>query len=158
MRRWLVIFLGLPVLAQPTGYFAQFPQLVRSATSNNSSTFDYARYTFELAVPAGSGSALGGVVMGIPQGLRVPESGMVSAVVAGQTLVTQVAVVGRAVTVTFPQPVAPGQGVSLQLYPMSNPRLGGTHLFEIAVFPAGNPTGPQFLGFGRLSFLQKGSR
>jgi len=146
---WLLI-----AQATTSPYFAQPPALVRATTSNNSSSFDYARYTFEIEV---SSNNLGGLVINLPERfMDTPEPGMVSVYSAQeQPLPIQVAIVERQITINFTQPVMP-QKISVYLAPMRNPRTGGTYLFDIAAFPVGNATKPQFLGFGRISFIQGG--
>lgn len=136
-------------------YFTQIPQLVRAATSNNSSSHDYSRYTFEIEVPD---DTLGGLVIGIPEGEAwVPTAQMVAVSNArGQSVPFKVDIVERNVTINFTQSV-PAQKITVYLEPMRNPRTGGPYLFDIAAFPMGNATKPQFLGFGRLSFTQGGS-
>ncbi|WP_218079853.1 DUF2808 domain-containing protein [Anthocerotibacter panamensis] len=148
-------------------YFTHFPQLTRAATSNISSSYDYARYSFTIEVPEDSGAALGGLVIGVPASgwHRVPNQDTVSAVdgqgkpvalarIEPGAMEQKVAPGDHALVLTFAQPVAAGQSVTVQFYPMRNPRQGGSFLFDIAAFPAGEPSPPRFLGFGRITFYQ----
>lgn len=46
----------------------------------------------------------------------------------------------RRITVDFPEPVAPGETVTVELRPWTNPQVPDTYLFQVVVWPAGpNP-------------------
>jgi hypothetical protein len=62
----------------------------------------------------------------------------------------------RAVTIRFDPPVEPGRTVTIALRPYQNPDVGGTYLFGVTAFPAGEQPYGQFLGFGRLQFYDPG--
>ena len=72
----------------------------------------------------------------------------------GQPIAFQMALQQRTVQLTFSQPASPGQKITVQFYPMSNPRLGGSFQFGISALSAGSPTQAQFLGFETLTFIQ----
>ncbi|MGA7952191.1 MAG: DUF2808 domain-containing protein, partial [Gloeobacterales cyanobacterium] len=76
----------------------------------------------------------------------------------GQPIAFQTALQERTMQVTFSQPVSPGQKITVQLYPMSNPHIGGSFQFGISALPAGSQPQAQFLGFGQLTFYQGGRR
>jgi len=49
--------------------------------------------------------------------------------------------VERRVTVDFPEPVSPGETITVELRPWTNPQVADTYLFQVVVWPAGpNPT------------------
>lgn len=56
----------------------------------------------------------------------------------------------RRVSVDFPEPVAPGETVTVVLRPWTNPQVSDTYLFQVVVWPAGpnpvaSPVGPATL-------------
>lgn len=53
-------------------------------------------------------------------------------------------------SVEFDPPVAPGTDVALRLEADRNPRRGGVYLFGVTVFPEGERSHGQFIGFGRI--------
>jgi len=55
-------------------------------------------------------------------------------------------------SIEFDPPVAPGTPVALRLEAERNPRRGGVYLFGVTVFPAGERSHGQFIGYGRLHF------
>jgi hypothetical protein len=164
------IALGLALLALPHAtpshagrvdgetFFNRFPVLTRASTDQNSSTYNYARYSFVVLVPPDSGESLGSLLIGIPQRIPVPDSERVQ-VVDGEGRPVPLSAVqtdGDRVRLTFAQPVAPGNQVSVQFYPMRNPRIGGTYLFGVTAFPAGPTPRGQFIAYGRLQFIAPG--
>ncbi|MBW4696938.1 MAG: DUF2808 domain-containing protein [Aphanocapsa lilacina HA4352-LM1] len=158
----VMLVLPAAVLAGVAGgetFFERFPTLARAATDNNSSTYNFARYSFDVVVPTDSGEGLGSLFIGIPNGIRPPTPDMVQAFNGnGDPVAVQSSVQGNAVQVTFAQPVGPGNRVSVQFYPMRNPRRGGTFLFDVNAAPAGPSPRAQFLSYGRISFYTPGGR
>lgn len=60
----------------------------------------------------------------------------------------------RTMTVTFPEPVAPGSTITTVLIPWYNPMQSDTYLFQVEAFPAGpNPVGSP-VGVGTLRIYQ----
>lgn len=167
MKKWLIASLvgalvsAGPVLAgQANGetFFNTFPVLRRASTDNNSSTYNYARYSFAVGVPVGSGEALGRLRIGIPEPIDLPDPGQIRAVDGdGQEIpLSSVQADGRTIEIAFAQPVPPGRQTSIEFYPMRNPRFGGTYLFEVTAFPSGPAPRGQFLSYGRLQFISPG--
>jgi hypothetical protein len=143
-------------------YFENAPVLTRSYANNVSSTYSYARYFFEVNIPQNSGAPLGGLAITIPPAITTAaytlpssENIMVSDN-TGRPIAFQTALQERTVQITFSQPVSPGQKITVQFYPMSNPHIGGIFQFGISALPAGSQPLAQFLGFGRLTFYQSG--
>ena len=143
-----------------TTYFEQVPVLTNAYTSNFSATYSYATYFFEVAIPQNSGEPLGGLAITIPLGIKtaaytLPNAGNIKVTDnRGQPIAFQMALQERTVQLTFSQPVAPGQKITVQFYPMSNPHMGGIFQFGISALPAGSEPHAQFLGFGQLTFYQ----
>ncbi|MBC8122512.1 MAG: DUF2808 domain-containing protein [Gemmatimonadaceae bacterium] len=161
----LVLLSGTPVpagqLQSGETFFERFPALTRAATSNYSTSYNFARYIFEVNVPTDSGEPLGGLVIGIPDGpVRVPSPDMIRAVSSDGAALdfAQVSLEGRNLRLVFARPVSPGAKVTIEFYPMRNPRIGGTYLFEVSAFPSGSAPRTQFLSFGRVTFYEPGGR
>ncbi|AGY58526.1 DUF2808 domain-containing protein [Gloeobacter kilaueensis] len=134
-------------------YFEHIPTLLHAGTDNYSTTYNYARYSFDVAVPA-NGEAVGSLYIGFPDRIAVPSADMVSVSdSAGKAIALQnYAVQNNTAQLNFAQPVPPGSKINIQFYPMRNPRLGGTYLFEVSAAPAGPAPHLQFLSFGRINF------
>jgi hypothetical protein len=64
----------------------------------------------------------------------------------------------QTVTVIFDSPVPPGTVFTVGLRPQRNPRLGGIYLFGVTAYPEAEFPAGQFLGYGRLSFYERGDR
>jgi Protein of unknown function (DUF2808) len=140
-------------------FFEHMPVLMRSTTNNDSATYNYARYSFEIAVPQNSGEPLGGLTVIIPKAIEIPDADKVRVTDStGQPVAFQENLLGKTVQLTFGQPLSPGQKITVQFYPMPNPHGGGIYLFDISALPAGSNPHPQFLSFGRLTFYQGGGR
>lgn len=140
-------------------FFEHVPVLTRATTNNNSATYNYARYSFEVAVPQDSGEPLGGLTVIIPTAIEAPKADKVRVTDStGQPIAFQENLLGQTVQLTFGQPLPSGQKITVQFYPMPNPHGGGTYLFDVSALPAGSKPHPQFLSFGRLTFYQGGGR
>jgi Protein of unknown function (DUF2808) len=63
-------------------------------------------------------------------------------------------VVPGEVVVNFDPPVRPGTTVRVSVRSLENPISGGTYLFGITAFPAGEMGYGQFLGYGRIQIYQ----
>jgi Protein of unknown function (DUF2808) len=159
-----VLLAGLLALASVQGaeakeiFFSKVPELKRAVSDNISSTYNFARYTFEVMVPNESGASLDGLVIGIPFGIRPPKPDNIQAVSGeGKPIpLKSVQVAGGAVRLGFAEAIPPGGQVNIEFYPMRNPRLGGTFLFEVTALPAGETVHPQFLSYGRITFYSPG--
>ena len=60
----------------------------------------------------------------------------------------------RQVQVIFPEPVAPGQTITVMLKPWANPSISDTYMFQVQAIPAGPQPTPASLGFGTLRIYQ----
>ena len=56
----------------------------------------------------------------------------------------------RRFTLRFPEPVSPGQTVTVVLKPWNNPASSDTYMFQVTAFPAGPNPSPAPVGFGTL--------
>jgi len=159
-KGWLaaLLLLAMPVHAEklPLRDFTVPPQLVRAATSNYSSTYDYADYTFEIVLPADVGLAQ--LAIAFPEGvsrIALPEPGNVKVLNdQGQSIPAEVVLQDRTVKINFPQPPSAGQKVSVIFSWMRNPRIGGAYLFGVSASPVGNPERVWFLNYGRITFYE----
>ena len=60
------------------------------------------------------------------------------------------------ITVIFARPIAPGTTFTVGLRPNKNPDFGGTYLFGVTAFPAGEKSQGIYLGAARLQFDDPG--
>ncbi|MGP1372184.1 MAG: DUF2808 domain-containing protein [Almyronema sp.] len=144
--------------------FVQPPQLLEATTTRNRAQTRNATYYFTLDLPAAAGEPLAKVVIeqqnsrltsdlrfqlgesiafeGYPRGSRSPLT--LSSVTQDED--------SEAITFAFDPPIQPGRVITLSLNPVRNPRWGGTYLFGVTAFPAGNSVNAQFTGYGQLRF------
>ncbi|MBE9041069.1 DUF2808 domain-containing protein [Oscillatoriales cyanobacterium LEGE 11467] len=140
--------------------FEQPPSLVE-ANASDSSPDAPATYYFTIEVPENAGEALGAVTIDLHEGIEEIsyKTGGIQAFTGDRELT--LASIGRmsedpdAVTVEFDSPVTPGNTVTVALRSKQNPGLGGNYLFGVTAYPAGEQSQGQFLGFGRLRFVDR---
>ncbi len=60
----------------------------------------------------------------------------------------------RQFTLRFPEPVPPGNTVTVMLKPWTNPGQSDTYMFQVTAFPAGETPSPTPLGFGTLRIYE----
>lgn len=117
-------------------------------------------YYFTVALPAKAGEALGGLQIQQTAGADWNFAFLVNRTRAflgqprreGSALPVAVEFepAARRFQIRFPQPVTPGQTVTVALRPMRNPSQADTYLFAVTAYPAGPSPEGVFLGFGRL--------
>jgi hypothetical protein len=61
----------------------------------------------------------------------------------------------RRVTVEFPEPVPPGETVTVVLRPWTNPQAADTYLFQVVVWPAGPDPQPSVVGTVTLRIYER---
>lgn len=61
----------------------------------------------------------------------------------------------RLITVDFPQPVPPGETVTVVLRPWTNPNFADTYLFQVVVWPAGPNPVPSPVGTATLRIYDR---
>ncbi|MEO0532935.1 MAG: DUF2808 domain-containing protein [Cyanobacteria bacterium P01_A01_bin.123] len=145
--------------------FAQLPRLLSATTSRDRASARNAVYTFNIALPADAGEALGSLTVA----QRNPRSAQLryqldasqayGKLSDGTTVELPLASINQdpeteAITFAFAQPVSPGQEIILNLYPRRNPRWGGTYLFGITATPAAAQPQSQFLGYGQIRIYE----
>ena len=151
-------------LSPATIALAEPPLLVATTTTFNAIGVKQAVYYFTLQVPANSREPLQKITFTQRQGLeqiRFDEKGSYAFQGTpgrqGESLAIALATNDRqnqTTTVTFNQPLAPGQTVTIALRPFRNPIYEGVYLFELAALPSSPSTQAQTIGIGRLQFYQ----
>ena len=146
-------------------YFDSPPTLVDAVTTERRTSSSGATYYFTLSVPENAGEPLQRVVIAQQNGsnstrevryktedtrafIGTPRN-RDAALTVGDTAFDRDT---QTVTVTFDQPVQPGQTVTIGLRPRHNPIIDGIYLFGVTAYPAGENAYGQFLGYGRLNF------
>jgi hypothetical protein len=147
-------------LSDGTVSFVQPPRLDRASSTQKSAHFPGSTYFFTLTLPDNAGEPLQKVVI-----TQEPSSDVVrfdrryteafegTADREGAKLPLKEVVFdrqARTVTVLFEPPVAPGKTVTIGLYAIRNPDVGGVYLYGVTAFPAGEKARGQFLGYGRI--------
>lgn len=61
----------------------------------------------------------------------------------------------RRFTLRFPEPIPPGQTVTVVLKPWNNPAFADVYMFQVTAFPAGPNPSPAPLGFGTLRIYER---
>jgi len=56
----------------------------------------------------------------------------------------------RSFEISFPEPVAPGNTVTVVLKPWNNPAMADTYMFQVMAYPSGPDPSPTPLGYGTL--------
>ena len=141
--------------------FEQPPSLVEANAS--SSTPDApATYYFTIEVPENAGEPLGAVTIDLHEGVEEIsyKTDSTRAFTGDRNEIALASIGGMtddpdAVTVEFDTPVAPGNTVTVALKSKQNPGLGGIYLFGVTAYPAGEQSQGQFLGFGRMRFIDR---
>ena len=150
-------------LSDGTVYFAQVPRLERTRTTHRGVGAFGATYYFTLSIPPNAGEPLQEVTFAQETGVdrveflldrtrayrgnRRQDSVTLGAVTADDQ---------GMVSARFEPPIQPGERVTIGLYPEHNPSTGGAYLFRVTAFPEGEKSYGQFLGFGRLRFIETG--
>lgn len=146
-------------------YFVQPPRLTDSTTTRTQTSAWGATYYFTLTVPEDAGEPLQRVAIAQRDGstsARLVQYDLedTRAFIGTRSRRGEALTVGettfdrdtQTVTVTFDPPVPPGTTVTLGLRPDRNPDAGGTYLFGVTAYPAGDVPYGQFLGYGRFQF------
>lgn len=152
----------LPTLPRgPKVTFDRPPQLVSTSTTNRDARSLGATYFFTIDIPQDAAQPLQKVEFILKQGVQYPRFKATSVKAfegtkrsKGEKLPINIVVSdpsNRTLTVTFDQPVAPGQTITMAVRPVRNPSVG-TYMFEVRGTPAGSTAESQYLGIGRLDF------
>ncbi len=157
-------------LADGKTYFVRPPQLVGTTTSYNSTDFPLATYSFTLTLPETAGEPLQKVVIAQDEGPdRLFWEGDSADLTKGRTAFDGAArrsgsklplsaitvdAKARTATVIFEPPVPPGKTITIALYPLRNPNVGGVYLYGVTAYPPGAKAVGQFLGYGRIHIYE----
>lgn len=148
-------------------FFARPPSLIRATTSNLATSFS-STYEFTLTIPIDAGAPLQAVtitqessatnIVRFDVGKSVAFAGDRYGVGTRLPLANMGGMESKndkQTTIVFDPPVQPGTTVTIALKAQQNPSMGGTYLFGVTAYPAGdNPIG-LFLGQGRLTFYNQ---
>jgi hypothetical protein len=166
-----ISFLGLSVprsqavqLADGTVAFANPPTLLDAITTFRAVGFRGAKYYFTISLPATADESLQKITINLRQGgdeINYRLDKTIAAVGTARNKTEEIAIADtlfaeetETVTVIFAEPISPGTTFTVGLVPKRNPDLGGTYLFGVTAFPAGEKSQGIYLGSGRLQFDQ----
>jgi Protein of unknown function (DUF2808) len=161
----LVSVAGAVTLRDGKTYFEKPPRLRSSTTTQDGSYIWGASYFFTVEIPEKAGEPLSKIVIVQETGQGQPQFNPDKAEVfegtrenRGDRIKTQSIEMTEdptTITVTFDPPVPPGKTVTLRLYPVRNPQVGGIYLYRVTAVPAGEQPHSQFLGFGRIRIVDR---
>jgi Protein of unknown function (DUF2808) len=165
----LAIFAAISVqaitLRDGVTYFLKPPQLLSSTTSQDGSFLWGASYYFTLRVPEGADESLQKVVIEQQEGLGRPQFNAKDTEAfegtrknQGKSIPMKLSETSRdpiTLIATFDPPIKPGTTITIRLFPVRNPEVGGTYLYGITAFPKGEKSHGQFLGFGRIRIYDR---
>ncbi|MGF1513899.1 MAG: DUF2808 domain-containing protein [Elainellaceae cyanobacterium] len=149
-------------VADGTVFFDRPPLFGEATTTRDAAGRANPAYYFTLTVPEDAGESLQRVVISQRNGDSTfrevefePED---AAAFIGTSRRGEALSLGEviwddeseAISVEFSPPVPPGTDVALRLEADRNPRRGGVYLFGVTVFPEGELSHGQFIGFGRI--------
>jgi hypothetical protein len=155
----------------PTAKAAQFedgrvifdtpPRLVDFLATRTSTTERNATYYFTLDLPEGAGESLKTLEITLFEGrdsllnFRLEETRFFvgSRPQRGEALPLELVTYDaeqQQIVVSLAEPVAPGQRVTLAMYPVRNPRWEGVYLFDVTAIPDGAGGQRQWIGTARL--------
>ncbi|MGG6294738.1 DUF2808 domain-containing protein [Leptolyngbya sp. AN02str] len=150
-------------LADGTVYFEHAPRLLDAATSSRTPSIAGATYYFTVELPENAGEPLGKLTLTSPNSWVGPQRirFRTDATVAfegtwrdrGDDISLRDVTVDeetRTIEVAFDPPVEPGTTVTVGLRPRRNPQAGGTYLYRVLGFPAGELAHGQPLGTARI--------
>lgn len=149
-------------LADGTVAFAKPPTLVDAITTFRATRARAAKYYFTLSLPDTADEPLQKITINLRQGAdkidyRLDKT--IAAVGTARNRTEEIAIADttfdeetETVTVTLAEPVAPGTTFTVGLKPKRNPDYGGTYLFGVTAFPAGEKSQGIYLGARRLQF------
>jgi len=145
-------------------FFAAPPQLAESSTTFDGVSIPTPKYYFTIALPDDAGAGLASVVF---QSQASPDPinfypDRTEAFVGdrpnlGQSIPLQTTLWDRStgrLTVSFAEPVAPGQTVTIRLIPVRNPNTPGVYQFRLFALPPGDQAQSMDLGVARFQFYR----
>lgn len=145
-------------------YFTRPPWKVDLVSYYTTISQPAAEYYFTLELAADAGAALGGLTIRQTRGVdtNFPFSPERTRAFVGRPRREGAAIPVQAsfnpqqreVAVSFPEPVLPGQTITVMLKPWANPSISDTYMFQVQAFPAGPEPTPASLGFATLRIYQ----
>lgn len=147
-------------LADGTTHFLNPPRLLGALSSEDGTYIWSATYYFTLKLPENAGEPLQKVIIVQEGGLGRPLFDAKNTEAFEGTRNNpgnrfQIKEVNLdpelpALTVLFDLPVPPGKTVTIRLYPVRNPDVGGIYLYGVKAFPSGAKPYGQYIGVGRI--------
>ncbi|WP_186699258.1 DUF2808 domain-containing protein [Cyanobium sp. NS01] len=145
-------------------YFTRPPWKVDLVSYYTTVSQPAAEYYFSVELAADAGASLGGLTVRQTRGVdtHFPFSPERTRAFVGRPRREGAAIAveasfdpgKREVQVTFPEPVAPGQTITVMLKPWANPSMSDTYMFQVQAIPAGPQPTPSSLGFATLRIYQ----
>ncbi|MDJ0570475.1 MAG: DUF2808 domain-containing protein [Pleurocapsa sp. MO_192.B19] len=149
-------------LADGTVAFASPPRLLDAITTFRAVRARGAKYYFTISLPSTSDEPLQKVTINLRKGadnINYRLDKTIAAVGTARDRTQEIAIESatfddetETITVTFAKPIAAGTTFTIGLRPKRNPDLGGTYLFGVTAFPAGEKSQGIYLGAARLQF------
>lgn len=146
-------------------YFNKPPRLISSSTSQDGSYIWGTSYYFTIEIPEQAGEPLAKLVIEQQTGQGRPQFGTREAEIFEGTRNQQgdrfklqsIEIREDPITISaiFDPPIPPGKTVTLRLYPVRNPEIGGLYLYGVTAFPPGEQPYGYFLGFGRIRIVDQ---
>ncbi len=155
-------------LADGTVTFAKPPTLIDAITTFRTVRVRFAKYYFTLLLPQTADEPLQKVQINLRQGAdkidyRLDQT--IAAVGTARNRTESIAIAEtqwdaetETITITLAEPVSPGTTFTIGLKPKRNPDFGGTYLFGVTAFPAGEKSQGIYLGAARLQFDESSDR
>lgn len=155
-----------PIIAQENtssiSYFSRSPRLLNVMTTYRGARVGRPRYYYTIELPKGSGEPLKTITINKRQGFEeidyYPQDTIAFQGTPNHrdnTITIEESTwdeTTETMTITFDPPVSPGTTFTIGLKAKQNPSHGGTYLFGVTAFPAGNNPRDLYLGNGRLYF------
>ena len=149
-------------LADGTVAFAHPPRLLNAITTFRSVRARAAKYYFTISLPANSDEPLQKVVINLRRGADQINYYLEKTIATSETASKTKQNIAlkdvkfndetQTITIDFAQPIVAGTTFTIGLKPKRNPDWGGTYLFGVTAFPAGEKSQGIYLGAGRLQF------
>lgn len=141
--------------------FDRPPRLIRTASTSTRKRRSVVTYHFTVEVPEDAGEPLKVIeieqlerslktIVFQPEETRAFLGNSFKGGPALSLATDETRVEPGKVTVVFDPPVPPGSTITIAIDPKRNPSRGGTYLFQVTAFPAGEIRLGQSLGYGRL--------
>ena len=149
-------------LADGTVAFAHPPKLLNAITTFRAARARGAKYYFTMFLPATAEETVQKITVNLRQGaddINYKLDKTIAAVGTARDKNASIAIAEttfdeetETVTVILAEPVTAGTTFTIGLRPKRNPDLGGTYLFGVTAFPAGEKAQGIYLGAARLQF------